>query len=286
MVCRTNGVSDHWCVGPMVCRTNGQLPGSGSAGCMTRTLLRWKTYLSNHQHTKLVREDSMHSNDVRFLTLRALHATQLLWTSFTKEANKVSTLYTRLSILTITETIPNIFIIWKILNYAARHIKNVFGYIHKLFMTWKKLFSLRLGVSWLHDADSPQVKRPKAITNTQSWFARTVGAFKWCSLPYIARVACHATPLNIFYHGSFWNGHDVVKTQWVWSLNGSWLNGCSSKDGLCRHTPTWAICVTGPLHHHPRLKYTHNELLVVQLLSSVCLEIGLQKHPQLSNMCI
>ena len=23
MVCRTNGVSDRWCVGPMVCRTNG-----------------------------------------------------------------------------------------------------------------------------------------------------------------------------------------------------------------------------------------------------------------------
>ena len=23
MVCRTNGVSDQWCVGPMVCRTNG-----------------------------------------------------------------------------------------------------------------------------------------------------------------------------------------------------------------------------------------------------------------------
>ena len=26
MVCRTNGVSDQWCVGPMVCRTNGQSP--------------------------------------------------------------------------------------------------------------------------------------------------------------------------------------------------------------------------------------------------------------------
>ena len=23
MMCRTNGVSDQWCVGPMVCRTNG-----------------------------------------------------------------------------------------------------------------------------------------------------------------------------------------------------------------------------------------------------------------------
>ena len=22
-MCRTNGVSDHWCVGPLVCRTNG-----------------------------------------------------------------------------------------------------------------------------------------------------------------------------------------------------------------------------------------------------------------------
>ena len=26
-VCRTNGVSDQWCVGPMVCRTNSQSPG-------------------------------------------------------------------------------------------------------------------------------------------------------------------------------------------------------------------------------------------------------------------